>query len=109
MSLFRVASRYAKSLLELSVENGELEAVHRDMQKLLEIGDANEELALMLQDPVIPSEKKLKALHLLFSGKSATLTADFFELLIRKGRENVLMEIAREFHKQYNLQKGIQD
>jgi len=108
MSLFRVASRYAKSLLELSVERGELEAVHQDMQRLLDLGEAQEEFVLMLQDPVIRSDKKLNVLKSLFSDGNAALTVDFFELLTSKRRENVLMAIAREFHKQYNIHKGIQ-
>jgi len=109
MSLFTVASRYSKSLLELSVERGELEEVHRDMQKLLDMGKANEELGLMLQDPVIRSEEKLRILNMLFSEGSADLTADFLELIAQKGRENTLMAIARQFHKQYNSHKGIQE
>ncbi|MEX2593494.1 MAG: ATP synthase F1 subunit delta [Anditalea sp.] len=109
MSVIRVASRYAKSLLELSVEKGELEAVHQDMIKLLKMGRSNRDLTVMLQSPVIESEKKLNVLKALFAKDVSPLTITYFNVLSQKGRENVLLASAKEFHKLYNIHKGIQE
>ena len=109
MSVLRVASRYAKSLMELSVEKGELDKVHQDMNKLLEIGQSNPELKAMLQSPVIHSDKKAKVLKALFAKPASPLTLVFFNLLSQKGRENAAMAIAQDFHKKYNIHKGIQE
>lgn len=108
MSLFRIASRYAKSLMELSVEKGELEAVHQDMNKLLEIGRSNQEFKAMLQSPIINPEKKSNVLNALFAKGASPLTLVFFNLLSQKGRENAVLDIAKDFHKKYNIHKGIQ-
>lgn len=109
MSVIRVASRYAKSLLELSVEKGELEAVHKDMNRLLEIAASNQEFKVMIQSPVINSDKKLNVLRALYANNASPITLAFFDILARKGREGVLLDIAKEFHKQFNTQQGIQE
>ena len=109
MSVIRVASRYAKSLLELSVEKGQLEEVYKDMVRLKDLAASNRDFKVMLQSPDINSEKQLKVLSSLFSKNSASVTTAFFNILTQKGRETVLLDIAKEFHKQYNLHKGIQE
>ena len=108
MSVIRVASRYAKSLLELSVEKGALEAVHQDMNRLLDLAASNREFKVMLESPVINAEKKLKVLNALFVTNVSPITLSFFNILIQKGRERALLAIAKEFHQQYNVHNGIQ-
>lgn len=109
MSVIRVASRYAKSLLELAVEKADLEAVHRDMEKLLEISRSNRDFTVMLQSPVIKSDKKLDVLNALFVKDASPVTIAFFGMLASKNRENALLAVAKEFHKRYNLYKDIQE
>lgn len=109
MSSIRVASRYTKSLLDLSVKKGKLEAVHKDMNKLLDLAASNREFKVMLQSPVINTEKKLKVLDALFTKTGDPLTHTFFELLAGKRREGVLLDIAKEFHRQYNVHNNIQE
>lgn len=109
MSEQRIVSRYAKSLLELAVENNTLEEVNHDMQQLTQLAQNSRELELMLQSPVIPHHKKLTILRKIFSGKVNDLTLKFFLLLTRKKREFYLLDIAKGFHHQYNTHKNIQE
>lgn len=108
MSNHRVASRYAKSILDLSIEKGLLEEVFADFNSLAEMAKANRELGLALSNPVLTSDKKLKVLKALFAKKSSPLTVPFFEIVSRKNRENILLDVAKEFVAQYNLHKSIQ-
>ncbi|MDN3668567.1 ATP synthase F1 subunit delta [Echinicola jeungdonensis] len=108
MSVTRVASRYAKSLLELALEKGILEDVHQDMQQFLDVVKSNRDFALLLKNPIIKSETKGKVLNSIFSKASSDLTLSFFDIISRKSREDILPAIAKEFHDQYNLYKGIQ-
>jgi F-type H+-transporting ATPase subunit delta len=103
----RVASRYVKSLLELAVEEKELDAVHKDMQMLSESMTKSNDLVLMLRSPIIPHEKKRAILLQLLKGKVHKLTLSIVDILTRKNREPLLVEIAREFHNAYNEYKGI--
>lgn len=107
MSEYRIASRYAKSLLSLADEQGALEAVHNDMQMLSSLIKENRDLELMLKSPIILSSKKLTILYKIFEGKVNDLTLRIFDILTKKRRESYLPAIAREMHHQYNLNMGI--
>lgn len=109
MSEKRIVSRYAKSLLELAVERNALEEINTDMLQLSGLADNSRDLELMLQSPVIPHQKKLTILKEIFTGKVNEMTLKFFLLLTQKQREPYLLEIAKEFHHQYNVYKNIEE
>ena len=108
MSEFRVASRYAKSLITLAQDRGELESVHADMMLFSEICEDNHSFRLMLRNPIINHDKKLSILKEVFQDKVNETTMSFFEIITRKHREGVLPLIAKEFHSQYNTLKGVE-
>lgn len=103
----RLAGRYAKSLLDLSVEKDQLEAVYKDMQLLQTVCAGSRELVSILKSPVINADKKDKILEAITAGKIGVITATFNKLLIRKGREAYLPEIVAAFIQQYKDLKGI--
>lgn len=103
----RLAVRYAKSLIDLSLERGELEAVHKDMQYLLAVTKANRDFVAVLRSPVISPDKKQAILEAVTNGHITPLTSSFNRLLIRKGRESNLPEIAHAFIEQYNRHEQI--
>jgi F-type H+-transporting ATPase subunit delta len=108
MSVFRVASRYAKSLLELAVEKNILEKVHSDMSSVLSLSEADSSFLDTIKSPVISSEKKLGALKVLAGKDADALTLKFFELVSEKGRTALLPEMATAFLRLYNEHLGIQ-
>ncbi|MDH3710129.1 MAG: ATP synthase F1 subunit delta [Cyclobacteriaceae bacterium] len=108
MSEIRVASRYAKSLITLAQEKGELASIHEDMQLFAVICEENRDFELMLKNPIINHDKKLAILKELFDDKVNETTLSFFEIIARKNRERVLPLIAKEFHIQYNALKGVE-
>lgn len=103
----RAASRYVKSLLDLSIEQKSLEDVHNDMLFFSEVVAENKNFALMLRSPVIPHDKKKEILAKIFKNKVHSLTMAFFDIITRKNREPLLPAIAKEFHNAYNEHKGI--
>ncbi|UZD21942.1 ATP synthase F1 subunit delta [Algoriphagus halophytocola] len=107
MSNQRVASRYAKSIMELSLEKERLEEVHSDFERLTALAASNSEFAVVLKNPVIGSEKKLNILKALFKDADP-MTLSFFDIVSRKNREDILLDVAKEFESQYNLHKSIQ-
>ena len=108
MSDIRVASRYAKSLIELADEKGVLEEVSADMQLLHNVISESRDFRLLLENPILKSDKKLAVLNSIFTGKVQPMTLMFFNIVAKKGRESVLVYMAEEFRKQYNILKGIQ-
>ncbi|MGB3469162.1 MAG: ATP synthase F1 subunit delta [Cyclobacteriaceae bacterium] len=107
MSSSRLARRYAKPLLELAEEQGKLDAVKEDMEMFVSLTDDSKDLANMLKSPIIPSSKKLSILEAIFKGKVDELTYSIFEILVKKNRENILIEVGSAFLELYNKLKGI--
>ena len=107
MADLRVASRYVKSLLGLAVEQGALEAVHKDMLLFSKVLKENRDFSVMIKTPVIRHEKKRAILEKIFSGKVDKLTLAIMDILTKKNREPLLPSIASEFHNAYNAYKGI--
>ena len=69
MSVGTVASRYAKSLIELAEEKKVVEDVYQDMLLFNSIASANRGLMLALKSPVVRHEKKLAILKAIFKDK----------------------------------------
>lgn len=109
MSNHRVAYAYAKSLMELAIERGQLEEVNKDFQHLAELAKSNRDLELVMKNPILIADKKLKVLKALFEKRGTTeATMAFFEIICRKNRIELITEIAREFQAQYQLHNSIQ-
>jgi len=109
MSEYRVASRYAKSLLELSIEKGALEEVRKDMLAFTKVCKESRDFVLMLENPIIKHDKKNLILKKVFEGKVHDLTLATFDIITKKNRESYLPGIAKEFEAQYNIEKGIEE
>ena len=103
----RAASRYAKSLIGLAIEQNVLDQVHADMQLFTKVCQENKAFVLMLRNPVIRHDKKRNILESLFKGKVHALTMAILDIITHKNREPLLPAIAREFHSQFNEYKSI--
>jgi F-type H+-transporting ATPase subunit delta len=104
----RLAARYAKSILGLSIEKGQLEDVYNDMLLLQSTCRSSKEFVNLLRSPIIKPDKKGKILDAILNGRISPLTAAFIKLLLNKERESHLPEIANAFIAQYKEYKGIQ-
>lgn len=107
MSIFTVASRYAKSLLDLAQEQGQLEAVKGDIESVISVLKSNSELLAVLKNPIISGDKKRNILASIFEGKLNPVIVSFFYILVSKGRAAILLDIAQEFVREYHEVKGI--
>lgn len=103
----RLASRYAKSILVLAEEKGQLEAVYADMKYLQAVCRQSAEFVRLLKSPIIKTEKKTAIIEAVTKGKISQISTLFIELLVKKGREDSLPEIVHSFIDQYNEMKGI--
>lgn len=105
----RLATRYARSLITLAKENDALEVVLDDMNYLHELCAQSQDFTLMLRSPVIKSDKKLSIVHAVLKDTLNPLTTAFVDLLIKKGREFFLPEMAEAYVAQYKEMKHIHD
>ena len=106
MASARVAERYSRSLLDLAKDSSKVDKVYEDM-KQLKASLSSSDLMNLLMNPTIRGSKKNTILQKIFGSSWDALTLKFVEVITRKGRENVLPDIAQTFFEQYNEYKGI--
>jgi F-type H+-transporting ATPase subunit delta len=103
----RLASRYAKSLLDLAIEQNSVDSTLQDMQLLDAISAQSKEFVNMLRSPIIKADKKQQIITAVVGDKLSPLTKAFVVLMSNKGRETYLPEIAQAFLDRYKEMKNI--
>lgn len=101
MSLARIAARYAKSLIDFAQDNNKLDRIHEDILNL-KVATDNRDFMLLCKSPIVPSGKKTEVFRALFEKIFDPISFGFFTLLVKKGREIYMPEVAAEFLKQYD-------
>ena len=102
----RVAVRYAKSLIDLGQDQGVLDDFHNDMLSLKE-ALTNRDLHMLVKSPIIKANKKIAVFKKLFGDSYNKVTMAFFEIIMKKSRENILPEITTAFLNQYKILKHV--
>ena len=103
----RLATRYAKSLLDLAIEQDQLDAVYNDMKWLHSISKSNRDFVVLLNSPIIKPLIKAKIIRSVTDGRVSKLTTAFIELLVKKAREINLPEIVMAYIDQFNKLRNI--
>lgn len=104
-----LSSVYAKSLIDISMEQNQLEVVHKDILYLIEVCAKSSEFRSLMASPIVAADKKIKIVNLTVGKSISNLTDKFIQLLIRKGREKNIQQILRAFIERYNEVKGIHE
>jgi len=105
----RLAERYAKALISIANEQSKLSAVYGDMLGISTICKENKDFALLMTSPVVKADKKNDIVSAILKGKVDGITEAFMTLMINKGREFFLAEIADAFIRLYKIQNSITD
>ncbi len=101
----RIATPYAKSLLDLARDQGEIDAVTTDVRHLA-LSSKNEDLRNLMASPVVSGDKKMKVFDQLFTGYHK-ITKAFIQIVTDKGREEALPEIAEAFMALFRKERNI--
>ena len=89
--------RYAKALLQLSKEQKLLEQSYNDMLLVKSVCSASKDLILLLKSPIIKTDQKLKIINEIFGNKISELSMRFLNIITRKKREYLLLDISSSF------------
>jgi F-type H+-transporting ATPase subunit delta len=101
------ARRYAKSLIDLSQEKNILDQVYNDMVLINGTICKNHDLQLLLNSPVVNTDKKQNILFEVFGETISELSAIFLKLISSKKREPLIQQITSSFIDQYKVLKNI--
>ena len=107
MNVTPVAYRYARSLMELSQDQGQLAVAEQDMRLVAETCLNSPDLVLLLKSPVVKADKKTKVLAKVFTGNIGEITHRFMGIMVRKGREAMLPQVAQAFVELYRERQNI--
>ena len=97
MSLYRIAYRYAKSLLLLAEEKKILNNISVDAELIYNTIFVSKELRSVLKSPVVKLNIKKSLLNKIFENKICQEAMNFLDFVIEKKREDILLEIFKEF------------
>jgi len=95
---FGLAGRYSNALFELARDQGELDAVGKDLAALGVLLADSEEFAQLISSPVLSRVQQGKAIDALLNGaKAHDLVRKFIGLLARNRRLYILAQVIRIF------------
>ncbi|MBL1232071.1 MAG: ATP synthase F1 subunit delta [Flavobacteriales bacterium] len=104
----KVASRYAKSLIDLGKEQNALETLIKDMILIKDVCNENPDFITLLKSPVIRGDKKQAIIkEVFYNSFSSEVTKAFVEIILRKKREAILYAIAVSFISLYKEHHNI--
>ncbi|MEA3495838.1 MAG: ATP synthase F1 subunit delta [Bacteroidota bacterium] len=107
MAYYRVIKRYATALLEDAKERKNLEIVFANANLFLKVVTENRELAVLLKNPTIQSQKKYVILKKIFKDNFEKITIDFIKIVVDNKRETLIVDIFESFTSLYRTEKGI--
>ncbi|MBU0489501.1 MAG: ATP synthase F1 subunit delta [Bacteroidetes bacterium] len=103
----KIAIRYARALLDLSIELSVTDQIIHDMALVNQTCRENRELKVILDSPVVNSQLKTGIFETIFKDKIHDISQRFLGIIIRKNREAMLQDISEEFEKLFKIHKGI--
>ena len=92
-----LAKRYAAALLKLTDADGSTEEVEVFLQALKDAYAHNKEFRGILAQPRVPRSIKKGMLRRIFEGKAKPSFLFFLELLVDKGRQDLIPDVADTF------------
>lgn len=104
-----IANRYARAWMRQVVEEKSLEQALNDAQAIREVLEASRDLSLFLRSPIHSKDVKQQVLDEVFGGKLHAMSERVIHMLVTKGRESQLADIAGAFVTMYRQAAGILD
>ena len=101
----RAALRYAKALLDFSIEGQEEKNVFDEMQNILRVIRSSKDLNDVLNNPVLPTKQKRLIIKEVFDKRSNS-TEMLFDLLSKNNREGILDIVAQKYLELYDKYQG---
>ena len=97
---------YARTLLEVAQEKGELDVVRQEVEALLGIFAAEPRLQLLLESPRVEEHEKLGVVDAVFAGKCNETLYRFLRLVVDKGRSEGLRDMLDLFLAEHDRLSG---
>ncbi len=107
MAELAVVRRYARALFDTAVRKEAVESVEQDLKVVDQVVRQLPQLQRAFRAPAVSDAQKRALLHRAFEGRVGPLSLRFLDLLVDRGREDVLRDIYSEFHQLANTRRNI--
>jgi F-type H+-transporting ATPase subunit delta len=97
-----VSKRYALACFEAGLELEKLEAFKEELSKVATVLEKEEDLKKVLFHPKVKKDEKKELLKAVFEKLVCQEMLNFLYVLVDKRRENLVLDIHKEFEKLYN-------
>jgi F-type H+-transporting ATPase subunit delta len=104
----RIALRYAQALMDIGKSKNSVAEIARDMKTIDDALHEVHELKALMHTPVIRPDIKRKVLHSVFGPHVSNDVMMFIDLLVKKGRSDVLDLATQEFLRLLDVETGTQ-
>ena len=103
-----VANRWAKSLIELSFDDGlNKETVLSQLTDIVDTIEASSDLKELFINPVVTVEEKQAVIERVFGGVLSPIIKNFLQVLAMRKRLGILADILEEYKKELNKCESI--
>lgn len=99
MKSIEVADRYGQALYDLGKEEGILDEIQADLDRVYRVLESNEFFFSFLSHPLVPDQEKKDVLDEVFGDSLLRETRNFLHLLVEKDREDYLPLIYERLRK----------
>ncbi|HYM19689.1 MAG TPA: ATP synthase F1 subunit delta [Candidatus Kapabacteria bacterium] len=103
----RIAERYALALMGIGKEKQSVQTFAKDLALISESLHAVAELRSLLHSPVIRPDVKRNVLNEIFKPRVSADTITFIDLLVAKGRSQLLGAVTESFQRLLDIDEGI--
>ncbi len=103
----RASYRYAKAIIDHARHTGAIEETVADFATLEQAIASSRELALLLERPTVPVDKKEAILVAIFESKVSSGTLAFLRLITSKERSAELPGVVASFKRQIDSHNGV--
>ena len=107
MDLGIISVRYARALLKIALEEHQETRVYADMQTLAKSYIEVPQFRHVMNNPMLPNEKKLLLLHTACGDDCSALTRRFLGLVLDEGREQMLQLMSTAYISLYRKEKNL--
>ncbi|NLI89418.1 MAG: ATP synthase F1 subunit delta [Epulopiscium sp.] len=98
---------YATALFEIAKEQDKTEEFASQVRAVIKIIEEDKEFMELLLHPKITQDKKIELIDTVFQDKVVDEITGILTIIVRKGRQNVMVEILEEFLEMVNEYLGI--
>jgi len=98
-----LAKRYAKALFLIGKERNILDDVSRDLSVYAKALTENQDFCYFFDSPEVSRKEKEKKIEELFGKSFTEIFQNFLLIILKKGRQNLLLEVADAFNDELDI------